>query len=434
MAGYLKIENSYSDAQAVVLTLEASGKNENGSRSRMGKSLKIDIGREAEVKLPDFLQTDVEQEAEGDTEPYDQKVERLSARIRELEKANELALVPSDETDHGRMVELMTALHNERQKSKGLDAVLKFVENEFNKIISEASEDQLQEMGQRHHTAGAGESRGDHRSALKESFQNGDPSEKISLYESARSALDEEETRRASSKHHEEQQHLLQDKDARHVGDFYRGADSTTDLNDTAQTREEDSDDDETSDTEARDNVQEQQTGQDNTQSSTGEGTHTTTVAGSKGSEEDDSHKETQEKADEAVEEANKAEEQASTSREKAEETKEAADNDASTQEDMDTGGGSDSTTERGKVEDRPVKMDDEDSDSASTQEDDDDFRSRVNGMRNAHLDEVEGKYDDLSGEGNQKERKQALKDKYDNSDEQGKKDLSDAVDAALEA
>ncbi len=520
MSGYLNITNDLSDAQAVVLTLDSKGKADDGTTERMGASLKVDIGRTVQVKLPDYLLDDGELKSNvnTDAEPTNQKLERQAARIKFLESLQHNHLVSADETDNARMQDLMKTVNRLQKENKGLKNVQKRMEADFEQGLEVANEEVIGELARTYKVEPS-------KSNIRGIFNNSDPATKADMYGAVRASLDEVETNRASRQHHATNRHLLQDKDAKHIGDTYRGPDSTTDFNDVAQTRDPDSleeGDDGTATAnaaEATTHAREHRTGRSRMVSE--DASFSPTGHQSRGGSEYESHKETQEEADKLLESSEQETDNADAetsfedtsyeqeqgneindeSQEQTNETAEETSNDptestdenlfehnASAEDDnveaqdavegprdpdnpqsvhpnfphtvpgtddknaphneFEYEHGSGSSTEKADLEDRPVIMDEggadaqsEDDESVSeqsdqqvesSQEDDDDFRADVNKLKNAQLDEVEAKHD-LSGEGNQKVRKDALKDAYDNADEEDKQTLRADVQAALE-
>jgi hypothetical protein len=393
MGGFLTIRvEPLSDAFSSILTLDSK---EEGGSSRMGKTLKIDVGRSAKVKLPDFLLDEGEVDATSDTEPTDQILERQGAQIVTQQELQQSSLVPADETDHHRMQELMTALHNERETTRALQELYQFVESEFSKYITTAPDAELKEIESRHGVSSGDDNPNAKRSAIQTKFNNASVAEKVDLFMSAKTALEESTKREAASNFTATQSNL--DNDAKYTGDTYRGADSSTDNNDVAETRDE-----------------EQVVESDSSESSSAPETSSAglAVGDQKGQDTDESHIETQEKADEAIEDEELSAESNWPERDQ-------------------PGGyqghhqGGDSTNQS-DLDDRAVIMEDQ------GEEEDDNFKTKVNKLKVAQLSEVESSFDELDGEGNSKARKDALKEAYDNADEDKKQELSNAVDSAL--
>ncbi len=511
MSGYLNIRNDLSDAQAVILTLDSKG-----DGSRMGSTLKIDVGRTARVKMPDYLM-EAESEARNvktDSEPTEQRIERLQARIKLLESLQHNHLVAADETDNARMQDLMKALNREQKKTRALGKVLQSMRNEFHKMLEAADEDALAELARTYKIEPG-------KGNIKGKFKNSDEETQVDMYGAIKASLDDEQTVRASRQHHESTRHLQQDKDAGRSVKFHSGPDSTTDANDVAQTRDPEEHDGEATvnAAEATRHIREQNRGRDNMVAETGTGGVSPTGHRASESSDDESHRDTQERADEMREDAtlesdnadaetsfeDTGADQESTTEldDNSQEQENTADGDetetgaqnqgdvSSDEEDdmveaqagspeddhvhdtpdknaphhfMPPAEGSGSSTERTTPEDRPVIMDegstendsaeqqsekgeednsseqsnssDEDSNSDSgdedSQVDDDNFRASVNKLKNAQLEEVEKK-NDLAGEGNQKQRKDALKEAYNTADDEQKQTLRADVEDALE-
>lgn len=290
----------------------------------------------------------------------------------------------------------MTALHSEREKTRALSDVIGLLGAEFSTNIESAEVDQLQEVQQRH-GVDAGEAHAQKVDSLKVAFENATIPQKVDLWKSSKNALAEDAKRKSVATFNDVQSVENLDKDAKYTGDVWRGPDSTTDFNDTAQVRSEDQE----ASTEY--NVDE------NISNASGN-SETDTVVGAETDPKEygDSHVETQQKADEAVEEAKKAQEAATTSAEKAQDTADAATDDVeqesnNPQRDENRGypgthkGGG--TTEGSKIEDRPVKMDDPD-----------EFDSQAEKLKVAQLSNIESKFDNLNGEGKRKKGRMLLK------------------------
>lgn len=493
MSGYLNIRNDRSDHNAVTLTFDGKGKGENGSTERLGGTLKIDIGRTATIKLPDFLQTDSEIQTKTDTEPVDQKLERQAARIKQLEAAQHNHLVPADETDNARMQELIKALTVANEERHALGHVLQHMETEFDAMLNRADEDAISNLNRTYQIEDGG------TDSASRHFKNATVKTKADMFGALQASVDEDETRKVSKAAHARSSSAQLDKDAKYFGDTFRGADSTTDLSDQAVTRNDDfeeSEGDEQNAAESRNHLQESRSGRPGGMQSTAGNTEDAdpSPTGHQPSDNSfDSHVETQEKADELLEDENThlgTEAEGSADDQSDVESTEEGDGEFEKEETWHAPQlGSDATTERSDLDDRPVKMDDENdegaasemdkteasdeggvanenrpeekakdaaeaaevaseaaqetsekaqesqdaADNKASQEDDDNFRSRVNKLKSSQLDMVESGYEDLDGNGKVNDRKNALKDKYDNASDEDRQQLSDDVDAALE-
>ncbi len=433
MTGDLIIRNDYSDAQSVILTLEsreiAASKTTTG-RTRAGASVKIDIGRTGIFRMPDYLLNASEISVATDTEPTDQLIERQGAMIKSLQALQHNSLVAADETDAYRIQQLMSALSNEREKTKALQSVESLVVEDFHSNLKELSDEQLEEIEHRHSLSTTGE-RNQRISALKTKFDNADTSTKVELFASTRVALSDEQRKAAMNDFGQ----TLDDPDAKHTGDVYRGADSTTDL------RFAKNPNDEPVKFEDLPGKRDESHGYSGAESGA-------ESASDDHDTEDASHKETQSKADYMIENEDANLEDADENRESfdgdedlvepgSEEAQEANEDPKEKSNSPEpeerrgrfphnTGGG---TTSGGTIEDRPVKMDDPD---AEDSEADDNFRSSVNKLKVSQLADVE-RENNLSGEGVAKTRKDAIKEAYDNADDEGKASLVKSVDKALE-
>lgn len=422
MSGYLTIRNNYSDAQSCILMLDTS-QNADATGKRVGKtraggSLQIDIGRTGTIKLPDFLQEEGDIVPGTDSEPTDQLIERQGAMIQTMQALQNNSLVAADETDAYRINELMTALSNERETTRALGRVQTLVEEEFNKFLETVSEDQLEEVEHRHgrSTEGGLEHR---KNTLKTFFRDASISEKVDVYESLKIVIDEEQRKASLNNFAASDAHL--DKDARHSQstDIYRGTDSTTDQH--FEKKEEDVSFEELSSMKP---LRDESHGYS--------GGETDAETGTQGDSPDASHKQTQERADQMIE-SEDTEEEAEENRDefegeddvrKPEDVEEQSNNPEPEQPGgrfpLHQGGGS---THGGKIEDRPVKMSDPDEEG---------FRANVGKLKVAQLDGVE-RENNLSGDGNRKERQDAVKEAYDNADDEGKASLVKSVNKALE-
>lgn len=430
MAGNLNIRVDKVDAQSAILIFDSSGPSTDNqtSKSRTGGTLKIDVGRTATIRLPDFLTTDDDVEVNTDRESTEQYVERLTARIATLEKLQENHLVPADETDHFRIQNLMTALSNEREKTSSMNRLASFVEEEFRKNLDTLREDQLDEIENRHGFAGDG-SESVRKGVIRAAFENSAIAKRVDLFESTRIALEEDQKREAVKNFGAAQQ---SDVDAKHIGDTYRGADSTTDLRMQKGPGAE---------TVTFDDLQ----GQKASGSNGGQGTGKTgpEVGDNPGEDTDASHKDTQEKADQMLNSEDTLEE-ADGNREKSDDVQ-AAEEDKSTRAEQPNvpekdsnnperdepngnfplhgGGGS---TIGGKIEDRPVKFNEEGEASSV------DFASKAKQLKVSQLAKVEEEFK-LSGDGTKADRQDALKKAFNESGEERKANLTSSVDKALE-
>lgn len=440
MSGNLIIRNSYSDAQSVILyfdTRELSDSTKTG-RVRASASLKIDIGREGVFRLPEYLLEESSVEPGTDSEPQDQLIERQGARIKTLEALQHNSLVAADETDHYRIQELMSALSAEREKTKALSNVHELLVGDFHANAESLSEDQLEEIEHRHSLNTEGNL--EHRvAALKTQFENADVATQVGLFASTRVASTDDQRKRAMV----DFARPLDDPDAKHTGDVYRGADSTTDLRFMKNPSDEPVGfDDLTGQRDESAGAADQNAGGESLSAAD--------------TDHDSSHKETQAKADEMIEndvneeeagenaeydgqddltqpeDLNQNESEENEENDEGEDPEEESNNPEPENPrgtyPHDTHGG---TTPHESIEDRPVKMDDpEENDNEN--EGDDNVLSKVSKLKVGQLTSVE-RDSNLSGEGTAKVRKDAIREAFNNADDEGKASIAKSVNKALE-